>query len=86
MLRLSANPPVGDTGVKSPQSSLDRRADDRTVKASTPTRRSVDNGNYQRRLAALLLETMDIHDAIQFCLEQGWEQTLLTISTNKSPT
>ncbi len=36
----------------------------------------MDNGPYQRRTARLLLKTMSISDAVQYCLENGWEGAL----------
>lgn len=37
---------------------------------------AVDNGPYQRRMAALIVETMGLNDAVQYCLENGWEGVL----------
>lgn len=86
MLQANTNSSVDETEAQTSQSSLDRHSNDQTIEASTPTKRSVDNGIYQHRLAELLLESMEIHDAIQFCLEHGWERTLLTILPNNSRT
>ena len=36
----------------------------------------IDNGPYQRRMAGQLLKTMSINEAVQYCLENGWEGAL----------
>jgi hypothetical protein len=40
---------------------------------------TVDNGPYQRRMAALILETMSLTEAVQYCLENGWDGVLWII-------
>lgn len=40
---------------------------------------AIDNGPYQRRMVKLLLETMTPGEAVQYCLENGWEGVLESI-------
>jgi len=35
-----------------------------------------DNSDYQRRLARSLVRSMDVHEAIHVCRENGWEGVL----------
>ena len=35
-----------------------------------------DNTDYQRRLARSLVTSMDVHEAIHVCQENGWEGVL----------
>lgn len=43
---------------------------------SDSTARPGDNTDYQRRLARSLVTTMDVHEAIHVCQENGWEGVL----------
>jgi hypothetical protein len=86
MFQAATKPSIDASEAQTSQSSFGRQFGEQTIKPSTPTKRPVDDGIYQRQLADLLLETMEIHDAIQFCLEHGWERTLLKILPNKSHT
>ncbi|MDX2316704.1 MAG: hypothetical protein QNL90_21840 [Gammaproteobacteria bacterium] len=43
---------------------------------SDSTTRPGDNSDYQRRLAKSLVTSMDVHEAIHVCQENGWEGVL----------
>ena len=70
--------------VRAQLSSLEGCSGSRAVTGSMETEGSVSNDMYQLQLAALLRDTMEMDDAIQFCLEHGWDQTLRTILTENS--
>ena len=40
---------------------------------------AAENRDYQRRLAASLIGTMGVEDALQTCLAHGWEGVLETV-------
>jgi len=44
--------------------------------SSDSTLRAGDNTDYQRRLARSLVTSMDVHEAIHVCQENGWEGVL----------
>jgi hypothetical protein len=39
----------------------------------------MDNWSHERQLAEVLLKTMSLQEAIQWCCEHGWEGTLQTL-------
>jgi len=43
---------------------------------SDSTARPGDNSDYQRRLAKSIVKSMDVHEAIHVCQENGWEGVL----------
>ena len=46
------------------------------MKNSSVPSRAFENAPYQQHIAVLLLETMSSNDAIQYCVENGWEGVL----------
>ena len=44
--------------------------------SSDSTAPAGDNTDYQSRLARSLVESMDVHEAIHVCQENGWEGVL----------
>jgi hypothetical protein len=51
----------------------------RAMRTITGGRKEHDNASYQDQLVTSLLNAMSTDDAIEFCLDQGWDQTLQAI-------